>query len=340
MLSRLAGRVRRRKPLVFAPPQPRRADADARSVLFFRTFQKFHGGHLKVWDYYNHVLSDPSFIPFIRFARSTTWDAANPWSALALEEADRPPEPDVVFLAGRDWTSVPERDREDPPVPVVNLIQHVRHADEGHPLSEFLGYKAIRICVSPEVAEQIRATGRANGPVLTIANGIDVAGVVERHPPRERTLDLLIVANKRPELGRELAASLGSGDRKVALIDSLVPREDFLGRLREAQVTLFLPNLEEGFYLPAIEGMALGTTVVCPDVVGNRSFCVPGETAYRPAYTGADIVAATEQALAAVPDVWSALREAGARMAAYHDVARERREFLEVLHDVDRLWST
>ena len=63
-----------------------------------------------------------------------------------------------------------------------------------------------------------------------------------------------------------------------------VPRDEFLDAMRRARVTLFLPNEEEGFYLPALEGMALGTIVVCPDCVGNRSFCLPGVNAFRPDY--------------------------------------------------------
>ena len=46
--------------------------------------------------------------------------------------------------------------------------------------------------------------------------------------------------------------------------------------MARARVTVLVPNPKEGFYLPALEAMALGTIVVCPDCVGNRSFCVAG----------------------------------------------------------------
>ena len=62
-------------------------------------------------------------------------------------------------------------------------------------------------------------------------------------------------------------------------------------------MTLFLPNETEGFYLPALEGMALGTIVVCPDCVGNRSFCLPQVNAFRPAFHFDDMVQETETAL-------------------------------------------
>ena len=50
--------------------------------------------------------------------------------------------------------------------PVVNLIQHVRHACENDPLGRqmLLRHSAIRICVSPEVERAILATGQRAGP--------------------------------------------------------------------------------------------------------------------------------------------------------------------------------
>jgi glycosyltransferase involved in cell wall biosynthesis len=50
-----------------------------------------------------------------------------------------------------------------------------------------------------------------------------------------------------------------------------------LNWINQAKITVFLPYRDiEGFYMPALEGMALGTLVVCPDCIGNRSFCLPG----------------------------------------------------------------
>jgi len=50
---------------------------------------------------------------------------------------------------------------------------------------------------------------------------------------------------------------------------------------------VFLPNQKEGegFYLPALEGMAVGTLVIFPDCIGNRSFCLSGYNCFRPDYT-------------------------------------------------------
>jgi glycosyltransferase involved in cell wall biosynthesis len=118
-----------------------------------------------------------------------------------------------------------------------------------------------------------------------------------------------------------------------------VPREDFLDSMRRARVTLFLPNEEEGFYLPALEGMALGTIVVCPDCVGNRSFTFPGVNAFRPAFRFDDIVQDAETALTLEKPAAEALRRGAAETAHEHTLAVERDRFHQVLADLDALWA-
>jgi glycosyltransferase involved in cell wall biosynthesis len=306
-------------------------------VFFFRTFKRFQGGHLKVWDYYNHVLSS-DFVPYIHFAADSVWDETNPWTALALPETDDPPDPDILFLGGSDWRYVPDKQRDDSPVPLINLIQHVRHADPGHELSGFLRHRAIRICVSQEVADVVAASGLARGPIVAIPNGIDIQAL--DRVSRDRTMDLLVVANKQPDLGRELVQHLHDPASTIRLIDEMLPRDAFLDALREARVTVFLPNPTEGFYLPALEGMAIGTVVVCPDVVGNRSFCVPGVTAFRPDYAIADILDATRSALRLSAEATAAMLEAARGVALTHDLSIERKRFLEVLGSAREIWDS
>ena len=87
---------------------------------------------------------------------------------------------DVLFLSGIDWRRViPEHERPGYHRPVINLIQHVRHACEDDPLGRhmLLRHSAIRICVSSEVERAILGTGRVRGPVFTIPDAIDVAEV-------------------------------------------------------------------------------------------------------------------------------------------------------------------
>jgi glycosyltransferase involved in cell wall biosynthesis len=91
--------------------------------------------------------------------------------------------------------------------------------------------------------------------------------------------------------------------------------------------------------LPALEGMALGTLVVCPDCIGNRSFCLPGHNAFRPDYNIDDIVRDAEAALALPPYEARQLRENAAKTAGEHTLSQEREAFLDVLHNIDQLWK-
>jgi glycosyltransferase involved in cell wall biosynthesis len=245
--------------------------------------------------------------------------------------------PNALFVAGRDWQRLDALGLLERGLPILNLIQHVRHAEEWSIQSRYLERKAIRLCVSAEVAEAVQAAG-SQGPTVVIPNGVDIPEASAASlggPP----LDLLVAGLKQPVLAREAAARLAAPGRSIEVFTEHVPRDEFLAAMRRARVTLYLPNEEEGFYLPALEGMALGTTVVCPDVVGNRSFCLPGVTAYRPAFQLDALVAATEEALA-LPDAGRVILLAQARkMAQRHSLEAERRAFQDVLANLGDLWA-
>ena len=116
-------------------------------------------------------------------------------------------------------------------------------------------------------------------------------------------------------------------------------RDDFLDSMRRARVTLFLPNEEEGFYLPALEGMALGTIVVCPDCVGNRSFCLPGVNAFRPAFRSTTwywtLRCAHNGGISSGDITRGAIETARA-----HSFDAERKRFHQVLYHLDALWAS
>ena len=50
-----------------------------RTVLFYRHFARFKGGHLKVWDYFRHVEAAPEHRAAVYFTPDSAWDATNPW---------------------------------------------------------------------------------------------------------------------------------------------------------------------------------------------------------------------------------------------------------------------
>ncbi len=314
-------------------------EAAVRTVLFYRDFRLFRGGHLKTWDYFNHVLASPDFAPRIAFSEKTRWNATNPWMNAREYVVDwhRFRHPDAFFIGGASWPMVDAHPDAGPDIPVLNIMQHVRHADAEIKRYAFLGRKAIRICVSAEVARAVTETGLVNGPVVVIPNGTDVEIVPAGAGP-DRQVDLLIVAMKQPDLGRILAERLARDGRRIELLAERMQRTAFLARLRAARAALFLPNETEGFYLPALEAMAVGALVICPDVVGNRSFCLPGQNAFRPRYAVEELVRETESALALPPAAACQLLEHGRRTAAAHDLQGERRAFLDLLHNVDQLW--
>jgi Glycosyl transferases group 1 len=310
-------------------------------VLFYRDFRRFTGGHLKVWHYFNHVRGAPGHKAYVTFTPDSVWDASNPWNSArdaVVEHAERF-DPDVVFLAGVDWSRVEPRARSGDGQPVINLIQHVRHAEPDDPRYPFLRRRAVRICVSAEVARAVEASGQVRGPVITIANGIDLDELPAPAAPAERDVDLLVVATKQPDRGRQLGTHLQHAGRRVKVLDGHVARDELLAAMNRARVTLFLPRSTEGFYLPALEGMAMGTVVVCPDCVGNRSFCLPGVNALRPAYHDNDVLEQVEAALALTATEAARLVTAAGVTAREHDLSIERERFHEVLRDLPRLWD-
>ena len=304
-----------------------------KKVLFYRNYRQFQGGHLKVWHYFHHVLASPCCTPSIYFSNESIWDEDNPWAMLrgtSLIENDwRPERADILFLAGKDWEMLSEERRRHPVQPVINLLQGMRHADPGDVRYRYLEYPALRICVSRPVLEAVRSTGRANGPLIEIPNGVEVAAFSQE--AIGKSVDLMIVAAKNPDLGRRLGALLESPGRKLDVVSQRLGRGDFLVRLAAANVALFLPCREEGFYLPALEAMRLGTLVVCPDVVGNRTFCIPEKNCFRPTYRTDAILTEVRQALSLGRAERERLLAEARKVADEHSLEAEHRAFSAVL---------
>ncbi|MGI9178740.1 MAG: glycosyltransferase [Pirellulales bacterium] len=301
--------------------------ADHRTILFRRDFHGLTGGHLKVWDYYCHARHSAAFQPRIFLTADSLRDRSNPWQGMLPPPLDewRPDTAALLFLAGLDWAAVP-----DPaPVPVINLVQGVRHADADDPRRRFLSRPAVRICVSDEVAAAIRATGIVNGPIHVIPNGIDTSPFPAR--PKARDIPLLIAGQKNPRVALAVAARLADAGFAAECLTRVVDRTTFLGLLGRARVAVLLPLEREGFFLPAIEAMAMGAVVVCPDCVGNRGFCRDAETCFRPDYAPDAIVHAAIAAAGLDQAQIVTLQAAAEAEVARHGIQAERAEFLRIL---------
>jgi hypothetical protein len=311
-------------------------DTDPQGMLLFhRDFRGLTGGHLKVWHYFRHTAESRSFRPRLFLTAASRRDASNPFLAGApggLLTAWQPERADALFVAGLDWMAVPD----DWSKPIINLVQGVRHASTGDPRRGYLSRRAVRICVSDEVADAIRATGLVNGPVVTIPNAIDVPAVVVGR--ERRRAPLLVAGWKAPARTAVVVGALRTAGYEPEVIDSPLPREEFLGRVAAAEVVLFLPLEEEGCFLPALEAFALGSLVVCPDCVGNRQFCRDGDTCLRPDHAPASLVAAVVQAMMMTPTERERMVAAARAEAAARGLDGEKRAFLEILDDLERSW--
>ncbi|MCI0465871.1 MAG: glycosyltransferase, partial [Beijerinckiaceae bacterium] len=102
-------------------------------------------------------------------------------------------------------------------------------------------------------------------------------------------------------------------------------------RMADARIAVTLPHEAEGFFLPALEGMALGCAVICPDCIGNRGFCIDGETCLMPSAELEELAAAVMR-LAGDPAYTQALAAAANAMSARFDLKCERMAFLDILN--------
>ena len=245
--------------------------------------------------------------------------------------------PDALFVEGvSDWPVVQAAYANLQQIPTINLIQHVRHADPDNPRYAFLTRRAIRVCVSTAVEAALRETRRVNGPLVTIPCGTDVTELPV--PLKEKKTEICIAALKNPEMGRRLQQRLKQAGHEVVLLVGRMERSRFLDAINRAKVCLLLPWQTEGFYLPALEGMALNTLVICPDCRGNREFCQDGDNCLRPAYREGEIVAAIERAVSMSGAERHEMLRQGEETVRKYGLSGERRAFLDVLENLEQIW--
>jgi hypothetical protein len=311
------------------------------TVVFHRNYYRFKGGHLKVFHYFEHVRSSPSYDARIRFSADSVWDDTNPWWQLpetVLGPDDSTPA-DVLFVAGIDWRMLEAQQRSSSPVPIVNLIQDFRSTRPQAAVREFLRHPAIRICVSNEIHEALQSIPAVRGPIFTVPIGIDLDALPAPRPAEERDIDCVVLAVKERKLGASIADRLTRAGYRVALIDDPLPRERLLQTMGRARVAIHLPASVEGAYMPALESMALGVLVVCPDCVGNRSFCRDGETCLVPERSRRAIVDAALTLLGSSPQELEPMVASAHEESRAHGLAHERSGFLEILDRVGELWA-
>mgnify|MGYP006429932069 CR=1 FL=1 len=299
-------------------------------VLFHRSYKRFTGGHMKVLDYFQHTKITKGYDPSIYVTPDSIAD--HPWNREpSVVSCYDPEQADVLFVAGTDWSALSKYEKIEEKIPVINLIQGIRHAAPDTELYNYLDRKATRICVSDEVRRALEATQQCNGPLLTIQNGINLQAL-----PRAKSLpevDIFIAGVKQPQLAKVLDALLNSRGYKIDCQTEHIPRSKFLLRMASSRIVVALPVRMEGFFLPPLEAMAMGRTVVCPDCIGNRSFCIDGVTALMPK---PDAQAIEEQIIRidSDPSLEAQMRTNGKNISARFDLHAERAAFQKILKQV------
>jgi hypothetical protein len=326
-----------------------------RRVLFHRSWTKYNGGtsggQLKVRDAFEHIRHSDHFAPFVYFGPETVWydQPGNHW--LPYREQALPTwdirSDDLLFFSGLDWAVLPPDQRKRPPVPVINIAQP-RHTDPSDKRHAYLKHPALRIAKS-SIGKKILEDFGVNGPVFFIPDAIDLEALPAPDPSPD--LDVLIVGLKNPKMAARIHRRLQwhnwlNGHRwkiAVQVPPKLPTRLDFLQLINRARIVAYLPlpasEGAEGFYLPALEGMAMGKLVICPYAVGNVDFCLPEQTCLQPDYSPTAITLQILRALKMPEAERQHLLANATAITRHHSLPAERKALLDLIHRADSLWQ-
>ena len=317
-------------------------------ILFLRDFKptkdggiRTSGGQIKVRDYFMHALAHPRLDPYLYFTPRSSYESSELWAEVPRDRIVRDLDGgcyDLAFVTGKDWGLLSKLARAkaagaqatgaQPRVAVIHYLQSLEQCEEGHPLFGLLKRQAHRICAS-EAVDAASAPHRA-GDAVVIENGIplDLFAPAEKRPD-----SVLIWGRKDPSLAERLHDDLLARRLDPTLLIDYVPRAEFARRLGESEVFIGIPRPAEGFFLPALEAMASGCAVVCPDASGNLGFCVHGETCLMPDFDDADSYLEQIDSLHRDAGLRAGLRRNGLRTAASHSLEAEREQFHRFIDD-------
>ena len=315
-----------------------------KNIVFYRDFKEFRGGHLKVWHYFNYLMDCKKYNPSVFFSTESVFSDSNPWinnaDSSKIVQKWEPEKAEIIFMAGYDWSNLLSNKKYlsvAEHIPVINLIQGFGHSRPGDIRYQYLNRKAIRICVSNEVAQAIINTGQVNGPVFVNSNGVDKTSLSSIQGKRE--YDVCIVGIKNPDLAFKINEYLVNKGLNTLCIQEPIGRESFLNVLQNSTISLTLPQIEEGFYLPALEAMAAGSLVICPDCNGNRSFCINNETCLMPAYEYGELVDSVMTLFESSSTYKKSMQTRALKMVKNYNINNERSEFLRIINQADSLWK-
>lgn len=330
-------------------------DQQKGKVFFYRRLVKpragSNGGNLKLRDCFNHIQHSSRWQPLIHFDPDTIWDdyPGNHWRDLKPDSVEKiaPQQGDLLFFSGHDWNCLSTAQQRQPPVPIINIVQP-RHTRKQDKRQAFLKLPAIRIAKSEHGANILRQHG-VNGPLFVVPDAIDLSLLPA--VPDEKDIDVLILGTKQPGFAKQVYqklqawANTNAPDLNIQLqLPPMLPtRLDFLRLLARAKIVGCIPLAadrgSEGFYLPALEAMALETLVVCPHAVGNLGHCLHEENCIVPPFSVPEIIAGIKQMLATSLVNKNQFRKNGLATAQKHRIEHERSATLDILDQAYELWN-
>ncbi|WP_102798335.1 glycosyltransferase [Bowmanella denitrificans] len=303
------------------------------TVSFYRRYHGYTGGHQKVRDYLEHMLAldNMSATLWLENRARIQTKLFDGIDGVTYQERYCPEQADIVFLAGLDWQGYLPHFNESQPR--LNLIQHVRHGDAGHPLFAFLQHRAVRLCVSEAVRQAILPY--ANGPCITVKMGHRIPNLTCK-----KQHQLYILATKAPQLGQQVAEAATRQGLKVLLHCQPVERQEVHLAMARSLVTLTLPNKTEGFFLPGIEAMALSDWAIVPDCIASREYTLNGANISSCERDPEACLEAVLKALQTRRGVLGAIRRwQGAKLAHGYSIGAERKALHQIMQKLPMLWA-
>ena len=327
-----------------------------RKVRFYRNLKGYYagsnGGNLKLRDAFDHIDKYSSWDATIYFSKESELSdfAGNYWKGLERRALDSwiIEDGDICFISGKDWEVLPRKDRLSPPVPIINIVQP-RHIRLDDPRNEYLKHPAIRIAKSKNGAKILKEYG-VNGPVYLIPDAIDLTLLPS--VSQFKDIDILIIGLKQPKLAKSLYKELKrwakrSGKKlkiEVQLPPKLATRMDFLNLLNRSKMSVCIPLADEkggeGFYLPALEAMALESLVVTHLAIGNLDHCTDdvncliSKGASSQAY-----MTSIQKAYDLTTDQRNEFISNGLQTAKQHEIGKERQKIIDLVDRAYDIWA-
>lgn len=298
-----------------------------KTISFHRRYYAYSGGHQKVRDYIDHFLAfNHSVLLYTEGQAETNPNLFSHISRVTTQNEYAPQHAELVFLAGMDWNAYLSTRAEHSTI--INLIQHVRHADRQNPLFNFLSKPAIRLCVSETVKNAIQPY--ANGPCHTINMGIRLPKVEQN-----KKTDLYILASKQPRLGNAIYSWAHRKGIKTILHSEKQTRNEVINAMANSKVTVALPNETEGFFLPSLEAMYYSDIAIIPYCIVNKEYHHPLSNLVVPEYDEENIKSEILNALTMPKWQLAAKRYIGRKIVKRYSLHSER----EALRKVISLYS-